>query len=115
MVLVFVLIGAFILALGIWGWGRRKDFSYYGKDDKKSWDWRFRQACYDNEPVYWALNTVGAILLGISLIVTIVLGVNYSEVKIIDDRISLYQEENTKIEEQVNIIVEKYQAYEKAT
>ena len=116
MVLVFVLIGAFILTLGIWGWVRQKDYdSYHSKDDKKSWDWRFRQACYDNEPIYWALNMIGTILLSISLIVTIVLGVNYSEVKIIDDKIALYQEENTKIEEQVNIVVEKYQTYEKNT
>lgn len=116
MILVFVLIGALILTLGIWGWLRQKDYdSYRNKDSKKSWDWGFRQACYDNETIYWALNTVGAVLLGVSLIITIVLGINYSEIKIIDDKIALYQEENTKIEDQVNIVVEKYQTYEKDT
>ena len=115
MILVFVLISALILTLGIWGWLRQKNFSYYGKNDKKPWDWRYRQACYDNEYLYCIFNFIGGILLGISLIATIVLGVDYSEVKIIDDKIALYQEENTKIEEQINIIVEKYQTYEKGT
>ena len=116
MVLIFVLIGALILVLGIWGWVRQKNYgSYHSKDDKKSWDWRFRQACYDNESIYWALNTVGAIILSISLIAAMVLGVKCSKVKIMDDKIALYQEENTKIEKQVNIVVEKYQNYEKNT
>ena len=43
------------------------------------------------------------------------MGVLYSQTRVIDDKISLYQEENTKIEEQINIVVEKYQTYEKGT
>lgn len=112
MLLVSILVSAFILALGTWGWLRQKNF-YVG--DKKSWDWRFRQACYDNENIYYILNTIGGILLLCSLIATVVVGVYYSQTRVIDNKISLYQEENIKIEEQINIIVEKYQTYEKGT
>ena len=112
MLLVSILVSTFILTLGIWGWIRQKNFHV---GDKKSWDWKFRQACYDDENIYSVLNSIGGILLVISLIATLAIGVKYSQIRVIDDRISLYQEENTKIEEQVNIIVEKYQAYEKDT
>lgn len=112
MLLVIILVSAFMLALGIWGWLRQKRFY---ENDKKSWDWRFRQACYDNENIYCILNTIGGILLLFSLTATLVVGVLYSQTRVIDDKISLYQEENAKIEEQINIIVEKYQTYEQGT
>ena len=115
MILIFVLIGIIILTLGMWGCLRQKNFLYYSKDDKKSWDWRFRQACYDNESIYWALNAVGGIITGIFLLATLILGVSYSDIMIIDDKIAIYQEENEKIETQVNLIVENYQNYEKDT
>ena len=112
MLLVSILVSTFILTLGIWSWIRQKNFHV---GDKKSWDWKFRQACYDNEDIYCILNTIGGILLLFSLVATIVVSIHYSQTRVIDDKISLYQEENTKIEEQINIIVEKYQTYEKGT
>ena len=112
MLLVIILVSIFILSLGIWGWLRQKRFY---TDDKKSWDWRFRQACYDNECIYYVFNGIGGILLLFSLIATLVVGVGYSQIRVIDNKISLYQKENAKIEEQINIIVEKYQTYEKDT
>ena len=112
MVLLIVGVGILILAMGLWGMIRQKRFY---SNDKKSWDWKFREACYENESIYCALNAVGGIIAGLFLVVTLALGINYSEVKIIDDKIALYQEENTEIENQINIIVEKYQNYEKNT
>ena len=46
---------------------------------------------------------------------TIVLGVNVSELSVIDSKITMYQEENTKIEQQVANVVAQYQQYETKT
>ena len=51
----------------------------------------------------------------ISLFATIVLGVNVSELSVIDSKITMYQEENTKIEQQVANVVTQYQEYETKT
>ena len=53
--------------------------------------------------------------LVISLFATIVLGVNVSELSVIDSKITMYQEENTKIEQQVANVVAQYQEYETKT
>ena len=53
--------------------------------------------------------------LVISLSATIVLGVNVSELSVIDSKITMYQEENTKIEQQVANVVTQYQEYETKT
>lgn len=48
----------------------------------------------------------------ISLIVTIFLIIDVSDLSVIDDKIKMYQEENTRIEEQIAVTVEQYQDYE---
>ena len=53
--------------------------------------------------------------LVISLLATIGLGVNVSELSVIDSKITMYQEENTKIEQQVANVVAQYQEYETKT
>ena len=53
--------------------------------------------------------------LVISLFATIVLGINVSELSMIDSKITMYQEENTKIEQQVANVVTQYQEYETKT
>ena len=53
--------------------------------------------------------------LVISLLATIKLGVNVSELSVIDSKITMYQEENTKIEQQIANVVAQYQQYETKT
>ena len=47
-----------------------------------------------------------------ALIATIALSVSVSNLKVIDEKITMYQEENTKIEQQIATAVESYQKYE---
>ena len=56
----------------------------------------------------------GAGVIGfiLSFIVMIFLIVGVSSLSVIDDKIAMYQEENTRIEEQISATVEQYQNYE---
>ena len=47
-----------------------------------------------------------------ALIATVCLGVSVSKLQTIDDRIAMYEEENTVIETQIAEVVEQYQKYE---
>ena len=55
---------------------------------------------------------VSIISLIVSIIATIYFGVNVKSNGVIDDKIAMYQEENTKIEEQIAIVVSDYMEYE---
>lgn len=55
---------------------------------------------------------VGTISLIVSIIATIYFGVNVKSNDVIDDKIAMYQEENTKIEEQIAIVVSDYMEHE---
>ena len=55
---------------------------------------------------------IGAIFGVFALIATIILAVEVSGLAIVDDKIAMYQEENSKIEMQIAETVEKYQDYE---
>lgn len=55
---------------------------------------------------------IGIIVGVISLIATLCLGISVSNLSVIDDKITMYQEENQKIEMQIAETVEKYQDYE---
>lgn len=48
----------------------------------------------------------------VSLFVAICLIVSVSNLKVIDEKIAMYQEENTKIEQQIDVAVKNYQDYE---
>ena len=65
--------------------------------------------------LYCTLNSVGGTICALSLIVIICLGVHVSEGKVIDQKITLYEEENIKIEQQVATVVESYMAHEQET
>lgn len=58
-------------------------------------------------------SAVGVVIAVISIIATIILGVQVSKLNVIDDKIAMYQEENAKIEEQIATVVQDYQEYEK--
>lgn len=55
---------------------------------------------------------VSAVLLFIEVIAAALLTVTVANLSVIDDRIAMYQEENSKIERQIADIVEQYQKYE---
>ena len=55
---------------------------------------------------------VGVIGLIVSLIVTLCLGIAVSNTMVIDDKITMYEEENATINNEVNIIVSNYQEHE---
>ena len=54
----------------------------------------------------------GCALGFVSFITIIVLGINIKSLSVIDDRIAMYEEENTRIEQQIADVVEQYQKYE---
>lgn len=49
------------------------------------------------------------------LVIGIFLGISVSNGKTIDEKIAMYQEENTKIEKQIDILVSNYMDYESDT
>lgn len=59
-----------------------------------------------------AVSAIGAFIIGTLLIIV---GIDVSGGIIIDDKINLYESENTKIDKQVCFIVENYKDYEKET
>ena len=65
-----------------------------------------------DEDVSVGLSVVGLLFGGISLVAIIVLGINVKSLSVIDDRIVMYEEENSRIEQQVADVVEQYQKYE---
>ena len=58
------------------------------------------------------LSTIGGICGGITLIATVVLAIDVSALVVIDEKISMYEEENAIIENQIAETVKQYQAYE---
>ena len=61
------------------------------------------------------LEIVGVIIFVCSLIVLLVLIDNVKQLNIIDKKIQMYQEENNKIESDIDIIVKQYLEYEQNT
>ena len=55
---------------------------------------------------------IGATVGFIALLGLIIVGVNVKSLSVIDDRIAMYEEENTLIEQQIADVVEQYQKYE---
>ena len=63
----------------------------------------------DTAFIFFLLSGIGFV---ISLIVTIVLAVNVSQLTVINSQIEMYQDENTQIEQQIANVVCQYQKYE---
>ena len=66
---------------------------------------------FDNV-AYCNLSILGAALGFVSFIAIIALGINVKSLSVIDDRIAMYEEENTRIEQQIADVVKQYQKYE---
>lgn len=69
---------------------------------------------YDEE-LFFGLSAIFGILSFISFVVLILLVVNLSKGATIDDRMSMYQEQNQKIEKDISVLVENYMNYESET
>ena len=67
---------------------------------------------YDFENLGLTLCIVGGTSTIISIIATIILGITVRQLGVIDQKIAMYEEENTKIETQIAEMVEQYQQYE---
>jgi hypothetical protein len=67
----------------------------------------------DHETTGCAISTCGIIGGIVSFIALVILLVNVSGLKVIDTKIEMYQDENTKIESQITECIKQYQQYEK--
>ena len=56
--------------------------------------------------------TIGVIGTVVSIIALVVLAIDVSSLSVVDERIAMYQEENTRIETQIAEVVTQYQKYE---
>lgn len=66
----------------------------------------------DSEVVAPMLGGIGALGFVICLVATVWLCIDVSELKVIDEKIAMYEEENQKIETQIAETVQEYQQYE---
>lgn len=62
--------------------------------------------------ICFGISGIGIIINFFILVGLIVVGVNVKSLSVIDDRIAMYEEENSRIEQQVADVVEQYQKYE---
>lgn len=68
---------------------------------------------YDGMAIFYVVGSVfGGIGSVISFIAAICLACDVSYLGVIDDKIAMYEEENTKIEQQIAATVKQYQEYE---
>ena len=91
LILIFV-IGLLILGVGI--------FIYLKQGD---------------EAIYCSLNTIGIIISSIAFIVGMTVSTEYVPIMTIDDKIEIYKNENSKIEQQISVIVDNYIEHESET
>ena len=62
--------------------------------------------------ICFGISGIGMVVGFFALIGLIIVGVNVKSLSVIDDRIAMYEEENTRIEQQIADVVEQYQKYE---
>lgn len=105
MLTMLFVIGLVILAFGVICYAKQ---SY---DPSKFFRWIYN----GNEWFYWIFNAVGGTLAGLALVSIMFVAPIYSESMVIDDKIALYEEENTKIEQDIGALVESYKNYESST
>lgn len=103
--LLFLIFGIFSIVVG----------EYSAPGDRRNLFKRFKNFCYDHEDFGIATTVISVSFFIVLLIATIVVGVDYSQSMVIDDKIALYQEENHKIETSIDTIVKEYKNYEQET
>ena len=68
-----------------------------------------------DDAIYFSLNTIGIILSSLAIIVGIAVSTEYVPIITIDDKIEIYKNENSKIEQQISVIVDNYIEHESET
>ena len=68
---------------------------------------------YSDWPVGGLLVSVPILI--IAFIAVLVLGIDISKARVVNDKIAMYQEENEHIEEQIRVVVDEYMQYESDT
>ena len=99
MIIMFLIFGLLILASGIFIYTKFGSKLYH-----KDMEW-----------IYIALNTVGIIVIAISIIAGIIVGSTLTDRFIIDEKIALHESENKVIEEEIATIAQEYKTYESTT
>lgn len=67
---------------------------------------------YDTENIGGTMCVIGGVVGFILLIGAVMTAVDVAKLRVIDERIAMYQEENARIETQIEATVEQYQKYE---
>ena len=62
-----------------------------------------------NDTIYCSLNAIGIIISSLAIIFGLIVTTKYVPIITIDDKIEIYQNENSKIEQQISVIVDKCQ------
>ena len=62
--------------------------------------------------ICFGISGIGMVVGFFALVGLIIVGVNVKSLSVIDDRIAMYEEENTRIEQQLADVVEQQQKYE---
>ena len=75
----------------------------------------FTYWCYHNDNTTGPVAIIGVVLIIILLMTMLFIGINYSNHSVIDEKISMYQAENTDIEQKITSAILSYQAYEQET
>ena len=65
-----------------------------------------------HEDLGLGLSVCGGIFAVVVLIALLVMGICVSNLRTVDARIDMYQEENARIEEQISVAIKQYQEYE---
>ena len=60
----------------------------------------------------FGISGIGMVIGFFALLALIIVSVNVKSLSVIDDRITMYEEENARIEQQIADVVEQYQKYE---
>ena len=68
-----------------------------------------------NDTIYCSLNAIGIIISSLAIIFGLIVTTKYVPIITIDDKIEIYQNENSKIEQQISVIVDNYMEHESKT
>lgn len=91
MIIVLTILAIAFLGLSIWVLSEQDDFDCDGGI---------------------ALTVVSSLIFIACLVAAVVLAANVTGLRVIDQKIEMYEEENAKIEEQISEVVKQYQDYE---
>ena len=94
MIIIFIILSVLIILAELIGWA---------KSD------------YWNEEGWSILTSLGVILLMANIIALFIMVNQVKELDIIDKKIEMYQEENTKIENDIDMLIKQYMEHEKKT